>query len=156
MWERSRKGWGIRNIKLRFSRKLLFLWGLLAAFAGELFAPPELHQMDNDEQYFLMLAELIRKQTDVPPLELLARVVLECEDDGLADAIFSSYDRFLQVLADPDARKKLEAVHFEDALRDPTYDGLRDVSHAFRQGVTRLFFDVHPKLPRLIRDFGVF
>lgn len=156
MWERRRKGWGIRNLKLRFSRKVLFLWGLLAAFAGEVFATSELHRVENDEQYLLMLAELIRKQTDVPPLELLARVVLECGDDRLADAIFTSYDAFLQVLADDDARSKLEAVRFEDALTDSTYNGLRNVSHTFRDGVTRLFFDVHPKLKKLIREFGVF
>jgi hypothetical protein len=109
MWERDREGWGIRNVKLRFSRKLLFIWGLLAAFAGELFAPAELHQVE-----------------------------------------------FLHVLADPEARKKLEAVRFDDALDEPTYSGLRDVSQRFRLGVTRLFFDLHPKLPTLIRDFGVF
>lgn len=117
MWERSRQGWGIRNVKLRFSRKLLFVWGLLAAFAGDLFA----------------LADLIRSHD-----------------------IFSSYDQFLHALADPDARARLEAVRFEDALDDPTYAGLRDVSQRFRRGVTRLFFDVHPRLPTLIRDFGVF
>lgn len=156
MWERSRQGWGIRNVKLRFSRKLLFIWGLLAAFAGELFAPPELHQVENDEQYFLMLADLIRSQTDVSPLELLARVVLDAGDDDVADDLFSSYDQFLHALADPDSRTSLEAVRFEDALDDPTYAGLRDVSQRFRRGATRLFFDVHPRLPMLIRDFGVF
>jgi len=156
MWERRRKEWGIRNVKLRFSRKLLFLWGLLAAFSGELFAPPELNQVENDEQYFLMLSELIRKQTDVPPLELVARAILECNDDSLADQVFSAYDKFLHVLADPESRKKLEAVRFEDAPADSTYDGLREASHTFREGVTRLFFDAHPKLPKLIRDFGVF
>jgi hypothetical protein len=156
MWERSRRGWGIRNVKLRFSRKLLFIWGLLAAFAGELFATSELDQVENDEQYLLMLAELIRRQTDVTPLELLARVVLQTGDNDLADAIFSSYDQFLQVLADPDAREKLEAVRFEEAVDDPTYARLHDASQQFRRGVTRLFFDAHPKLPKLIRDFGVF
>ena len=156
MWERSRKGWGIRNVKLRFSRKLLFVWGLLAAFSGELFAPAELYEVENDEQFYLMLADLIRSQTDVPPLELLARIVLEAGDDDVANDIFSSYDRFLDVLADPDARAKLEAVRFEDALDEPTYSGLRDISQQFRRGITRLFFDVHPKLPTLIRDFGVF
>lgn len=112
--------------------------------------------MENDEQYFLMLADLIRRQTDTAQLELLARVVLEAGDNDVANDIFSSYDQFLHVLADPDARKKLEAVRFEDALDEPTYSRLRDVSQRFRHGVTCLFFDVHPKLPTLIRDFGVF
>jgi len=89
-------------------------------------------------------------------VELLARVVLEAGDNDVANAIFSSYDEFLHVLADADARKKLEAVRFEGALDDATYAGLRDVSQRFRHGVRRLFFDVHPKLPKLIRDFGVF
>ena len=112
--------------------------------------------MENDEQFYLMLAELIRGLTDVPPLELLARVVLEAGDNDVANSIFSSYDQFLDVLADSDARAKLEGVRFEDALNEPTYSELRDVSQRFRAGVTQLFFDVHPKLPMLIRDFGVF
>jgi hypothetical protein len=156
MWEREREGWGIRNVKLRFSRKVLFIWGLLAAFSGELFAPPELGELENDDVYFVMLTDLIRTQTDVPPLELLARVVLDSEDNDIADAIFSSYDQFLRILADPDARKKLETVQFEHALDEPVYAELRRASQTFREGVTRLFFDVHPKLPKLIRDFGVF
>ena len=76
-------------MKLRFSRKLLFIWGLLAAFAGDLFASPELHQVENDEQYFLMLAELIRSQTDVPPLELLARSSLSISSAGMIDSMMS-------------------------------------------------------------------
>ncbi|HEV7919466.1 MAG TPA: nucleotidyltransferase domain-containing protein [Thermoanaerobaculia bacterium] len=156
VWERSREEWGIRNVKLRFSRKLLFTWGLFAAFAGELFATPELDQVENDEQYVLMLRDLIQAQTDIAPLELLAHVVLQAGDDDVADQIFSSYDHFLAVLADAEAREKLEAVQFEDALNDATYADLREVSQQFRHGVTSLFFDVHPKLPKLIRDFGVF
>jgi hypothetical protein len=156
MWERQREGWGIRNVKLRFSRKLLFIWGLLASFAAELFPSPELHEAENDGEYFRMLANLIRTLTDVPPLELLARVVLDCEDRNVGQAIFSSYDQFLAVLTDPQARKTLEAVPFEGALAEPAYAGLRDASQQFREGVTRLFFDVHPKLPDLIRKFGVF
>jgi len=155
MWERQREGWGVRNVKLRFSRKLLFIWGLLAAFAAELFPSPELHEVENDDEYFLALANLIGSLTDVTPLELLARVAMEC-DDGLAKAIFSSYDQFLSVLADPASRKALEEVAFEGALAEPAYAGLRDASQQFREGVTRLFFDVHPKLRVLTRQFGVF
>lgn len=156
MWERHREGWGIRNVKLRFSRKLLFIWGLLASFAADLFAPGELHEMKNDDEYFHGLADLIRSLTDVSPLELVARVVAECDDDKLADEIFSSYDQFLAVLGDETARGALEKVPFEGALAEPAYAGLRDASQRFREGVTRLFFDVHPKLRTLIRNFGVF
>jgi hypothetical protein len=109
--------------------------------------------VENDEQYFLMLADPEGARLT---FLLLARVVLEAGDNEIADDIFLSYDQFLHALADPDARTKLEAVRFEDALDDQTYAGLRDVSQRFRRGVTRLFFDVHPRLPKLIRDFGVF
>jgi hypothetical protein len=47
-------------------------------------------------------------------------------------------------------------VRFEDATTDPTYDDLRETSRRFRGGVNALFFDKHPKLPGLIREFGVF
>jgi hypothetical protein len=154
MWERNRKEWGIRNIKLRFSRKLLFIWGLLAAFSGELFATELLEAADGDE-YFILLADLIREQTEVTPLELLARVSLDVAPE-IGDAIFSSYDEFLGALADPTARKNLESVKFEDAPNDQTYEALRQSSQRFREGVNRLFFDEHPKLPALIRQFGVF
>lgn len=156
MWERQQEGWGIRNIKLRFSRKLLYIWGLLAAFAASVFPAPELHDVENDDEYFLALANHIGTLTEVAPLELLARVVLECGDDELAVAIFSSYDEFLSVLADPASRKALEEVPFERALAAPAYSGLRAASHDFREGVTQLFFDVHPQLRDLIRRFGVF
>jgi hypothetical protein len=156
MWERQRDGWGVRNIKLRFSRKLLFIWGMLAAFAADVFPSPELHEVENDDEYFLALANHIGTLSDVAPMELLARVVLECDDRQLADAIFTSYNQFLSVLADPASRDALETVPFERALDDPPYAGLRDASHAFREGVTRLFFDVHPQLRDLIRKFGVF
>ena len=156
MWERQREGWGIRNVKLRFSRKLLFMWGLLASFAADLFAPEELRRIENDDEYFHALADLVGSLTDVPPLELLARVVVQCDDDKLADEIFSSYDQFLGVLGDQTARDALEKVPFEGALAEPAYAGLREASHRFREGVTRLFFDAHPKLPELVRQFGVF
>ncbi|HEX7706710.1 MAG TPA: nucleotidyltransferase domain-containing protein [Thermoanaerobaculia bacterium] len=156
MWDRERKGWGIRNIKLRFSRKLLFLWGLLAAFSGELFPNEEMLASADEDEYLRLLAELIREQTDVTPLSLLARIVLETQDTAISDDIFSSYDEFLAVLADAKKRDLLEKVDFEQATSDPTYDALRQLSSRFREGVTTLFFDRHPRLPDLIRKYGVF
>lgn len=156
MWDRERQGWGIRNVKLRFSRKLLFLWGLLAAFSGELFGTPEMKGARDEDEYLHLLAELVRQQTDCTPLALLAKVIADAGDPAIADAIFSSYDEFLAVLSDPEKRALLEKVEFEQAMSDATYDGLRRQSRRFRDGVSSLFFEKHPKLPDLIRKYGVF
>ena len=51
---------------------------------------------------------------------------------------------------------ELYEVRFEDALKDDVYDHLRDLSRIFREGIQRLFFDEHPELSKLIRNFGVF
>lgn len=158
MWERTHDGWGIRNIKLRFSRKLLFVWGLLASFSGKLFdAEGSLQRATTEDDFLLLLSELIRQQTDTPPLELLARVAA-CDGvkEETARKIFDSYDEFLGALADPQTREHLERLPFEEAGTDPTYVDLRRKSSGFRFGINDLFFTEHPELPELIHKFAVF
>lgn len=70
--------------------------------------------------------------------------------------IFISYDEFLRVFADNSQREHLDEVAFDDATHDETYSKLRTTSHDFREGIRKLFFDEHPELKKLIRDFGVF
>jgi len=156
MWERQGEGWGIRNVKLRFSRKLLFIWGLLASFSGELFELESLQTVENEEDFLRLLAEVIRGQTDVPPLELLARAVNQGCSDDTARGIFSSYNQFLGTLSVSERRAELESVAFEEASDNATFDELRELSGIFRQSVNKFFFDEHPRLPKLIRDYGVF
>lgn len=157
MWERTYDGWGIRNIKLRFSRKMLFVWGLLAAFSGKLFDEGELAGATSEEEFLLRLLELIRKQTDVAPLELLARVALaQGVTPQTAEGIFSNYDEFLGALADPATRKHLETMPFEDAGTDEIYESLRQPSYHFRTGINDLFFKEHELLSKLILKFAVF
>lgn len=157
MWERSRKEWGTRNIKLRFSRKLLFVWGLVASFSGVLFQSEALRGATNEDEFFRLLADLIREQTEVTPLELLARIL--CHPDvkpETAKTIFSTYDTFLAALSDPATRKHLDDVPFEKAADDEIYDGLRKASNEFSNGLKDVFFDQHPTLKMLIRQYGVF
>jgi len=157
MWERDRDGWGIRNIKLRFSRKLLFVWGLLASFSGKLFDDGSLQSSITEDEFQLRLLELICEQSEVSPLELLARAAShEQVEAATARKIFDAYDEFLRALADPDTRHHLEKMPFDQPLDDEVYGRLRTASSDFRKGVNALFFDEHPQLPKLIRDFGVF
>jgi predicted nucleotidyltransferase len=156
MWERQHEEWAIRNVKLRFSRKWLFVWGLLASFAGELFPGSTFDDVDDDHERLLRLSNLIGQQTAVAPLDLLARAVLEIDDDSIARRIFSSYDVFLAAITDPANRKALEDLPFEESDSDPLYNSLRATSREFRQGINALFFDKHRKLVELIREYGVF
>lgn len=157
MWERDRDGWGIRNIKLRFSRKLLFVWGLVATFSGKLFDDGSLQQSLTEDEFLLRLLEHICEQSELSPLELLARVAShEQVQPDTARKIFDAYDEFLGALADPVTRRHLEEIPFDHPLSDDVYGRLRKSSSSFRNGINALFFDEHPQLPKLIRDFGVF
>jgi predicted nucleotidyltransferase len=157
MWERDRHGWGIRNIKLRFSRKLLFVWGLLASFSGKLLDGSSIQTAATEDEFLLRLLELIREQSEVTPLELLARVAShEQVADETALRIFGAYDEFLAALADPETRDHLERIPFDDAMADEVYARLRRSSSEFRKGINAVFFKEHPELPNLIHDFGVF
>lgn len=157
MWERTQQGWGIRNVKLRFSRKLLFVWGLLASFSGRLFDRGLLAQAGCEEEFHMLLLDLIREQTDVPPLELLACVAsAEGVAEDTARDIFGAYDEFLAALADPERRDQLESIPFDHATDHPAFEGLRKTSSRFRFAINTLFFEQHPALPELIHKFGVF
>lgn len=94
--------------------------------------------------------------TEIASLELLARVVLEQPNDDTARQIFSSYNAFLLTLSHPDQRKALDRITFDESSTDPTYTSLRGASRDFRSGTNSLFFDDHPMLKQLIRQYGVF
>lgn len=156
MWEREREGWAIRNVKLRFSRKLLFASGLLASLSGELFERDRFAAISDQNERFTLLAEFIRQQADVAPLELLARVALQIDSPATVSKIFSSYDFFLGRLSDSEVRQRLENLPFEESDGDEVFRELHEVSRRYRDGINALFFDEHPLLKTLIRRYGVF
>jgi predicted nucleotidyltransferase len=158
---RDRQGQGscLRNIKLRMSRKLIFVSGLLSCFGCHLGVVGG-GRCDGQREACVECLENLMRHT---PLEIVARTVLHLLDgpaeDKLLDAAsrtFSSYDEFLGILSDHDKRKHLDDLPAGDMEHDVGFKAARAVTHKFRDGIDSIFFDAHTELATLTRLYGVF
>lgn len=156
MWERGREGWAIRNIKLRFSRKLIYVWGLLACFSWDLFPPDGASRGEEIETTGERLVEHVLDQTRIAPLDLLARFLVERTDCTLGEPLFGAYDRFLAALADPAQRDHLTLLEFDAVANDPLFSELRSASNQFSRSLVKLFFESDPELAEMTRTFAMF
>jgi predicted nucleotidyltransferase len=157
MWERQNEGWGLRNIKLRFSRKLIFIAGLLTCFSFELDPPPDAAAIRQDQaNQSVRLATFVRSRLDQPPLELLSSILLRIELDEVARKLLGSYDSFLGILLDPEKRKELKELKITDALQSDVWQEARRASHDFRDAVEALFLAEGTLLKELTLRYGVF
>jgi hypothetical protein len=165
--QRKRRGQGavLRNLKLRFSRKLLYAAALVTCFSCELKLVPACGQggcqQDDEKMCVACLLDFLR----LTPLEMVASALLhfvEGESDSAqraahaAEKIFGSYDYFVGVLADAQRRAALERVLPEKFDSDPQVTEVRKRSRKFRDGLLELFFDVDDKMKALTRYYGVF
>jgi hypothetical protein len=107
------KSWGLRNIKLRFSRKLLYFSGVIAV---------------------AQTSDLLRENQIARTLELLALTPLErinsvSKQD--ADTILSPYEFFLSQISTPQMRQILEDVKKSSRESSEEYKLLRGKGHDF-------------------------
>jgi predicted nucleotidyltransferase len=155
---RARSGdkWAIRNIKLRLSRKLLYVAGLLACFHSHLLLdePEERETVYKEESFRPEIVELVHSIFLDSPLDIVSTYSEKLEDDAAVSQVFRAYDEFLGVLLDSGQRKHLEELEEAAADSDPVYQNVRETSHRFRDGLLDLFFG--KKLKLLTRQYGVF
>jgi predicted nucleotidyltransferase len=154
---RSGKGWAIRNIKLRMSRKLIYVSGLLACFRCHLDYSPDERKVFDDPNRRQEVIERLETIFRLTPLEIVASVLARYPHlNGTAKKILNSYDEFVGILSDEKARKHLEELKEADADEDEIYQRARDLSHTFRDGLLEFFFDPQSEMGELTRNYGVF
>lgn len=126
------KSRGIRYIKLRFSRLILYFAGVLAA--------AETYDLPLDRK-MVILEEMLAMN----PLDRIRRIV-----GSKADGIITRYSDFLATVGDKNSRAELEVLGPEYA-DTPTYVRLRESARLFRNELVDLLYDHYGAKHEIIR-----
>jgi predicted nucleotidyltransferase len=154
--DRGGEGWGLRNVKLRMSRKLIFASGLLLCFSCHL--DPDLQATISTQKDVikLNLVNHIREFVRQSPLEILARSVQQFSvADEIQRDMFSSYAEFLEILDDGKLREQLQSLRAENSRNDEVFLRIKKISSIFEEALSHVFFE-NPKIGPLTRKYGVF
>jgi predicted nucleotidyltransferase len=150
--------WALRNAKLQMSRKLIFAAGLLVCFECDLdpAADPARRELRSQGGGTTRLIRYLEQQFSLAPLEILARSVVQQGKPETARLLFDSYNAFLALLDDHGKRKALQDLDPSQARTNQVFEEVREISHQFQEGLTRLFFRDKPELYELTEFYGVF
>lgn len=158
--ERDRREWAIRNAKLRFSRKLIFVAGILLSYETVLGRSDKKEDLSSDPSAILALIDRIQQSTQLAPQEALARALLRADDWAGAEAaardIFCSYDAFLGIINNEESRDELARLDFNQAAVNPTFQRIRQLSVQFETGLNAYFWDGPEKVKILTRKYAIF
>jgi hypothetical protein len=133
--------WGIRNAKLRTSRKLLFAGGLVPLL--------QCHRLRRDERREFLVAQL-----SAPATDRLAGAFLDCGARDAGVRALSAYDRWLAVLDDDERRGELERLTKEAAPASAVFRDVRRHAAELERGLQVLLFDT--ELGPHVREYGIF
>jgi len=151
------EGWALRNVKLRLSRKLIYISGLLTCFSLELDANKEFVSGDGKPDP-ARLVDFLEERVRWRPLDILADVCLRADvSKETACALFDSYNLFLGMLADESQRKELKGLTVDDLGNSTVFSEASKLARRFQQeGVHRLFFNDDKTLTDLLTRYCVF
>jgi hypothetical protein len=155
--ERASRGWAIRNIKLRMSRKLIFAAGLVTCYCCDPRIVAQLDPALEREPTVEGMAAYLRRFVDSTPLDILCDALARWSNRETAQVILGAYDTFLAQLDNADNRKRLTDLAPESAASDGLFQELQAQTRSFEKGLERLFFDDSPAIMApLNREYGVF
>lgn len=154
-WEQAGGKWAIRNIKLRMSRKLLFVSGLLTVFSCFNNDALRIDSAKADRYLPMMEAHLTRF------VRSTSGNILVWALDGLGLAaqaadILTHYDEFLGRLDKADVRSHLGSLPADQVYRDQHFLELREISHQFQDALDEVFFKADTDLREFTLRYGVF
>ncbi len=154
-WEQAGKKWAVRNVKLRTSRKLLFMSGLLAVFSC--FKNEDLRRGEvSDEEYLLVLQGHMLSFVHSTPLDIVLWTLGQLGLQERRIAILDQYEKFLSIMNDESAREHLGSLSEENVYKDDTFLECRHISHELQSALSGVCFEEESELRDFTIEYGVF
>lgn len=158
-FNRGRKGYALRGIKLGTSRKLLYGSALLACF----WCDPLVSNREDRVPNVQSLTDLLDVFLSKPPLERFALYFVSNIGNGRSEKLeenarklFDSYDDFLGLLNDEEKRDHLEKLRPEEEGSSQTYSNAREIRHRFRLAIQETFTSEYSPLRNHTISKGIF
>jgi hypothetical protein len=127
--ERGGAGWGLRNAKLRSSRKLLFASGLLPVL--------RCHELRAEA-----IAPFLAEQFAMPPTDRVADAFLRYGAAAAGADALAAYDAVLALLDDDEARAELRALENRAAAAaSPRWREVAELGATIEQRLLALLFE---------------
>ena len=127
--ERAGAGWGLRNAKLRTSRKLLFASGLLPVL--------RCHELRAEA-----IAPFLAEQFAMPPTDRVADAFLRYDAAAHGADALAAYDAFLALVDDDEARAELRALDGRAAaIVSPRWREVAELGATIERALLALLFE---------------
>jgi hypothetical protein len=140
--KRRGEGWGIRNAKLRTSRKMLFASGLLPILECAQLTPEE-------------TVSFLDTRLRLPPTDRLAQSFLDAQAVDEGGRTLGAYDEFIGRMDEEPFRDALESLAREDADGSDEFAEVRRLGKRIQSGLLALLFETDV-LPTLVREYAIF
>jgi hypothetical protein len=134
--------WGLRNAKLRTSRKILFAGGLLPILECFRFDLPQIR-------------DYLEGQLDMLPSDRIAECFLVHNAIEPGARTFAAYDEFVGRMDDPEFRGELAKVMRDNCGDSAAFADVQRLGHELQDGLLALLYETR-QLPQVVRDYAIF
>lgn len=126
--EEGSKAWGVRNIKLRHSRKLLFFTSIAIIFT----AMKKFNRNSFEDKYNYIIENI-----NSPPILKLRTVLVENNKSSSLEP-FIYYNKFLKFISDEKKLKELNNLDYDERHTNTTFLDFKDNSDRFDKSLKDL------------------
>ena len=136
------KKWGLRNAKLRASRKILFACGLLPVL--------ECFRFDTEG-----IRSYLEEQLNMLPTDRIAGSFLFHNAVEPGARTFGAYDEFVGRMNDLEFRADLASVVRDNSAESAAFADVQRIGRELQDGLLALLYETRD-LPQVVRDYAIF